>query len=77
MRLALTVYDDNGALEITSVDCSSFVSGCCDMRDALRNAVLDARGVGSTATCEGPAGDITLALERMGDLEDLPTTITC
>ena len=77
MRLALTVYDDNGALEITSVECNSFVEGCCAMRDAVSKAIWVARGTYSTATLEGPGADIAAALESMGDLEDLPTTITC
>ena len=75
MRLALTLYDDNGSSEVTSVDCENFTSGCYLMEKALHNALTPCFPA-SSATTDRPVWDINHVREAMGDLEDLPT-ISC
>ena len=83
MRLALTIYDDNGALEVASVDdCGTFVAGCYALGTAISKVMWDIRmnrmpDCSSTATYEGIEADIMLAVTNFGDLEDLPTVVSC
>jgi len=82
MRVALTIYDENGALEVASVDCDSFVGGCSELERHMGAALWRFQGVqvpGSTATRAelGLTGVILDTLDQLGDLEDLPVAHSC
>jgi hypothetical protein len=86
MRLALTLYDDNGSSEVASVDCETFTNGCYLMRHALWSATTASPSLSpeSTAETSDPVRDayapaamsIWQTMQAMGDLEDMPT-ISC
>jgi len=86
MRLALTLYDDNGSSEVASVDCETFTNGCYLMKYALRAATEPVPGEipASTASTGDSVRDkyapaalyIWQTMKAMGDLEDMPT-ISC
>jgi hypothetical protein len=81
MRLALTLYADNGSTEITSIDCNFFYFGCMWMRNALNMAIERSTSSSPETTVVAgdgtPVGDILAAFERLRDLEDTLPTVSC
>ncbi len=79
MRISLTVHDENGAVEVASVECINFVAGCCRLTGCM-GAALDHFEAGtpvSTVLTTTTTAEILAALNRMGTLEDLPVTVSC
>ena len=85
MRLALTLYDESGAVEVASVDCDSgFVSGCRKMEYSLgmalqyhRHNVTQPEHPVSTALAQPATLAIMYTISRLGEEVDLPVCVSC
>lgn len=79
MRVALVIHDDNGSVEVASMDCITFVGGCAGLNNCMSSALYHfAHGhVSTAAVMNEQTRNILTTLGRMGTLEDLPVVHSC
>ena len=84
MRLALTLYDETGSVEVASVDCENgFVNGCRQIEYSIGEALRAHRhnaggeGVLSTALQQPATVALMYTISRLGEEVDLPVCVSC